>query len=332
MDFEVRADRRPQGRKKLSRERETYLLLVDQGTSHLDACGIVGINDRTGRRWRNGRQASGKNKAAPPLVETGPWRYTEAPEPAAAQEPEDDAPSRYLREADRIHIADRLREKVSGRTIAAELGRSPSTISREIRRNRTVLPSSQWYYRPHAAHRRAIRRRPRPKVGKIGQNPELRDFVQQHLTLRWSPEQIRHALRRRFPATLVERSTRYLMLVHLPNGHGAAAVRKALVDTVQTLPAHLKRSLTWDQGAEMAAHHAFSVATDVPVYFCDPGSPWQPLTARLEREHQRPPAAVLPQGQQPVRPHPGPPRRSRCRTQQPPTQGARLGNPSRAPV
>lgn len=75
-------------------------------------------------------------------------------------------------------------------------------------------------------------------------------------------------------ATLVERSTRYLMLVHLPNGHGAAAVRKALVDTVQTLPPHLKRSLTWDQGAEMAAHHAFSVATDVPVYFCDPGSPW----------------------------------------------------------
>ncbi|MFI8424937.1 helix-turn-helix domain-containing protein, partial [Streptomyces sp. NPDC085479] len=84
MDFEARADRRPQGPKKLSRERETYLLLVDQGTSHLDACRIVGINDRTGRRWRNGRQASGKNKAAPPLVETGPWQYTEDPEPAAA--------------------------------------------------------------------------------------------------------------------------------------------------------------------------------------------------------------------------------------------------------
>ncbi len=76
-------------------------------------------------------------------------------------------------------------------------------------------------------------------------------------------------------ATLVERSTRYLMLVHLPHGHGAAAVRKALGDTVQALPPHLRRSLTWDQGAEMAAHHAFSIATDVPVYFCDPGSPRQ---------------------------------------------------------
>uniref|UniRef100_UPI001F1A26D2 helix-turn-helix domain-containing protein n=1 Tax=Streptomyces sp. NRRL S-15 TaxID=1463886 RepID=UPI001F1A26D2 len=109
MDFEARVDRRPQGPKKLSRERETY----------------VGINDRTGRRWRNGRQASGKNKAAPPLVETGPWQYTEDPVPvAAAQEPENEAPSRYLNETDRIHIADRFREKASIRTIAAELGRS----------------------------------------------------------------------------------------------------------------------------------------------------------------------------------------------------------------
>jgi transposase, IS30 family len=209
-----------------------------------------------------------------------------------------------------------------------------------------------------------LARRPRPKPGRIGQNPELRDFIQDHLTLRWSPEQICHALRRRFAdrpemhvthetvyqalyvqgrgelhreltralrtgramrrphrhaakrqprfshpmvmiserpaeaadravpghwegdlivgrnsrsaiATLVERSTRYLLLVHLPTDHSAAAVRTALTDAVQTLPPHLKRSLTWDQGAEMATHHAFSIATDVPVYFCDPGSPWQ---------------------------------------------------------
>jgi IS30 family transposase len=65
------------------------------------------------------------------------------------------------------------------------------------------------------------------------------------------------------------------MLVHLPTDHSAAAVRNALTDTVRTLPPHLKRSLTRDQGCEMAAHHAFSVATHVPVYFCDPGSPWQ---------------------------------------------------------
>jgi IS30 family transposase len=73
---------------------------------------------------------------------------------------------------------DRLREKAAVRAIAAELNRSPSTVSREIRRNRTTDPRGQWDYRPHAAQSRADTRRPRPKPGKIGQNPELRDHVQ----------------------------------------------------------------------------------------------------------------------------------------------------------
>jgi IS30 family transposase len=75
--------------------------------------------------------------------------------------------------------------------------------------------------------------------------------------------------------TLVERATRYVMLVHLPHGRTAEAVRDQLVATIATLPEHLRGSLTWDQGAEMAAHKSFTVATDMPVYFCDPASPWQ---------------------------------------------------------
>ncbi|WP_406016452.1 IS30 family transposase [Streptomyces sp. NBC_00984] len=75
--------------------------------------------------------------------------------------------------------------------------------------------------------------------------------------------------------TLVERSTRYVMLGHLPGGHTAEEVRDVLVPLIQTLPAHLRGSLTWDQGCEMAAHKQFTVATGVPVYFCDPHSPWQ---------------------------------------------------------
>jgi IS30 family transposase len=321
--------------------------------SFVEAARTVGISTRTGERWRNGRGASGRFKAAPPV--------NPAP-PVAELTPA--APSRYLREADRIHIADRLQEKATIRAIAAELGRSPSTISREIRRNRTVLANGRWRYRPFAAQRRADARRPRPKTGKIGQNPELHDFIQSHLALRWSPEQICHALHRRFAdrpemhvshetiyqalyargrselrreltralrtgramrrprrladrrrtravknmvmisqrppeaadravpghwegdlilgrnkhsaiATLVERSTRYLMLVHLPDGYNSAAVRDALIATFETLPPLLKRSLTWDQGTEMAAHHGFSITTNIPVYFCDPGSPWQ---------------------------------------------------------
>jgi IS30 family transposase len=75
--------------------------------------------------------------------------------------------------------------------------------------------------------------------------------------------------------TLVERSSRYVMLVHLPGTRDTLTFRDALIDTISTLPAHLRRSLTWDQGSEMGLHHQFSVATGMPVYFCDPSSPWQ---------------------------------------------------------
>ncbi|KRA29869.1 MULTISPECIES: IS30 family transposase [unclassified Nocardioides] len=77
-------------------------------------------------------------------------------------------------------------------------------------------------------------------------------------------------------ATLVERSTRFLILVGLPGGnHKADAVADALAAAVQHLPAHLAKSLTWDQGHEMAAHRRFSSETGIDVYFCDPKSPWQ---------------------------------------------------------
>lgn len=92
--------------------------------------------------------------------------------------------------------------------------------------------------------------------------------------------------------TLVERSTRFTMLLHLPRmeghgdqprvkngppltGHGAEAVRDAITETITTLPDQLRRSLTWDQGAEMAQHAQLRIDTGLAVYFCDPQSPWQ---------------------------------------------------------
>ncbi len=91
--------------------------------------------------------------------------------------------------------------------------------------------------------------------------------------------------------TLVERSSRFTMLLHLPpmqgrdgprvkdgpalTGHGAQAVRDAIVAAMTTLPGELRRSLTWDQGAEMAHHAQLRIATGLEVYFCDPQSPWQ---------------------------------------------------------
>ena len=76
-------------------------------------------------------------------------------------------------------------------------------------------------------------------------------------------------------ATLVERSTRFVMLVALPHGHRAELVADALAAKITTLPAALTRTLTWDQGHEMAAHARFTSQTGIAVYFCDPKSPWQ---------------------------------------------------------
>jgi IS30 family transposase len=76
--------------------------------------------------------------------------------------------------------------------------------------------------------------------------------------------------------TLVERTTRFCMLLHLPGGPGdAIAVRDAIVTTIGGLPAFLRRSLTWDQGLEMRRHKEITIAADLPIYFCDPQSPWQ---------------------------------------------------------
>ena len=73
----------------------------------------------------------------------------------------------------------------------------------------------------------------------------------------------------------MERASRYLMLVHLPADRTAEAVRDGLIQSLGELPESLRRSLTWDQGAEMAQHKQFSMTTDMAVYFCDPASPWQ---------------------------------------------------------
>ncbi len=108
MNFKIRENPGQEGRRTLVREREEYFRLMDQGLTSVEACERIGINRRTGKRWRNGRAVSGRFKAVKPV------RPSLAPT----------GPSRYLREPDRIHIADRLREKASIRTIAAELGRS----------------------------------------------------------------------------------------------------------------------------------------------------------------------------------------------------------------
>jgi IS30 family transposase len=264
---------------------------------------------------------------------------------------------RYLSVAEREEIAVGVAAGQPVRAIAARLGRHPSTVSREVRRN-----GSRGRYRALAAQAQAEFRARRPKTAKLAGNARLRGWVQERLEERWSPEQIsvmlgrefagkpemwvshetiyqaiyvqgRGALRRELAAglrtgralrkprrregerrgrikgmvmiserpaeaadravpghwegdliigsrnsaigTLVERSTRFVLLLHLPRGHDAAAVAAAMAEAMSTLPAQLRRSLTWDQGREMAFHAQIALATGLAVYFCDPHSPWQ---------------------------------------------------------
>jgi IS30 family transposase len=266
---------------------------------------------------------------------------------------------RYLSVGEREEIAVGLAAGEPVRAIAVRLGRSPSTISREVRRN----SRGRRHYRALAAQGQAQWRARRPKTAKLAGNAELRAWVQGKLELRWSPEQIsvmlewefpddpgmrvsheaiyqsiyvqgRGALRRelavclrtgralrkprrkegerrgRIPGmvmisdrpaevedravpghwegdliigkdgksaigTLVERSTRFVLLLHLPAGHSADQVAAAMAEAMGGLPAQIRKSLTWDQGHEMAQHAKISVDTGLEVYFCDPHSPWQ---------------------------------------------------------
>ena len=92
----------------------------------------------------------------------------------------------------------------------------------------------------------------------------------------WEGDLITGASNRSAIGTLVERSSRFTILLHLPGGsHGAEAVRDAVIDALSRLPARLRRSLAWDQGKEMALHHQISQVLGMPVFFCEKASPWQ---------------------------------------------------------
>ena len=342
--------------------RGEYERLRAEGVSRRRAAERVGVSERTARDWDKGVRKGSNRRIYPDgrVVDYARGVTTIIQSGISASRVEQVLDARFVSLAEREQIADLRRAGLSVRAVAARLGRAPSTVSRELRRN----VGADGRYAPFGAHRAAARRRPRPKTAKLGLPGPLRAYVAAKLALRWSPEQICHALVTDFPndpemrvshetiyqalyvqargglrrevvaalrtgrarrrprrdplartsrfvdpmimiserpaevedravpghwegdliigadgasaiGTLVERTTRYVMLVHLPHGRSAENVRDGLLATIATLPAHLRGSLTWDQGAEMAAHRSFSLAADMPVYFCDPASPWQ---------------------------------------------------------
>jgi IS30 family transposase len=320
-------------------KRQRYVQLIAPWVSNSGACRLVGINRKTGSRWRYGRKV--RNSAGALVI------YA----PVNTAEPKPRSP-RYLSEHERIQIADLLAAKKSVRAIAEQLGRAPSTISREIRRNR----DPDGPYRPHHAEQAARRRACKPRTRRLAVDGVLAEVVQGLLAKRWSPEQVAHELRVLFadrpsrwlcketiyqaiydtavaltrpvrrrrrrrrrgvrrrgrlaamrmiderPAevedrvqaghwegdlimgagnrsaigTLVERTTRYLVLLRFPDANATAdAVREAITSALEGVPVGLRRTLTWDQGKELAQHQRITVATGTSVFFCEAHSPWQ---------------------------------------------------------
>ena len=177
---------------------------------------------------------------------------------------------------------------------------SPDEISRRLRRefpgDPTMQVSHETIYQSLYVQGRGELRRELARCLRSGRaKRRSQGFVQTHGQIRdmvmiserpaevedravpghWEGDLIIGANGRSAVGTLVERSTRFVLLLHLGKDRSALAVEDAMRKAIATLPGELVRSVTWDQGKEMARHADFTIATGIPVYFCDPHSPWQ---------------------------------------------------------
>ena len=327
----------PRNRTKAELREQRYWALMRQGMTNTRACRLLGVDRRTGTNIRRRQR-----QQTPANARQGP------------------SSGRYLSLRERLQIADLLRLGCSMRQIAADLGRSPSTIKRELDRHRDC----RGRYLPQSANHVAKLGRRRPKAHKLVANPKLRQLVQRKLNRCWSPDEISGWLRLTYPTsrslwvcpetiyrallvpggegldkrycrklrtgrrirksrwltrsghgstvrnmtmidqrppevatkqqaghwegdlivgigsasammTLRERTTHYGIIVNLPIDHTAQSVNNAAIAAFAGLPAHMKRTLTWDQGVEMARHQDLSAATGIKIYFAERSSPWQ---------------------------------------------------------
>ena len=339
------------GRRPQSAKRQRFVQLRERGWSILGAAREVGVSRTTGNNWTRGYKTYRHGKAV---------GFVAPLERLAVRQ----ISSRFLSQDERIEIADLHQAGLSIRKVAEQLGRAPSTISRELRRNAI----NGGGYRPFEAHRRATARRARHHRRRVESNAELRQLLEELLAQRWSPQQISRHLRRKFPdepgmrlchesiyqavyqpgspflrpsklapqhrsplrtgrdhrrahqrvdrrrprfeqpmltihqrpfqpedrsqaghwegdliigkeqlsaiGTLVERQTRTVRLLHLPQ-RDSDTLHAALKARMADLPPSLLRSITWDQGTEMARHLTITDSLGAPVYFCDSRSPWQ---------------------------------------------------------
>src|SRR5665647_3137192 len=212
-------------------KREQFARLIAEGVSSSEACRIVGLNRRTGKRWRHGRTITvrdGRKLHYPPVISARKREIS----------------SRYLSEDERVRIADLRRQRLGVRAIAEELGRHPSTISRELRRN---VEEPGGAYRPFAAERLAAARRRRTRAGRLVADPVLGAFVAARLKLRWSPEQISAAARRAFP----DDRSRHVV----PETIYQAVYRPARAQRLRELPVQPTQVRPVDRLVDRLGHH-----------------------------------------------------------------------------
>lgn len=112
-----------------------------------------------------------------------------------------------------------------------------------------------------------------PNMINISERPP--DAADRAVPGHWEGDLLMGKMRESAIGTLVERKSRYVVLLHLPNGHSAEEVERAINDATKKLPQTLWRTLTWDQGKEMRNHERIRIATGLEIYFCDPAKPWQ---------------------------------------------------------
>jgi IS30 family transposase len=142
-----------------------------------------------------------------------------------------------------------------------------------LRRELTAcLRTGRVLRRPRTHAGRPVRAR-FPDMVMISERPA--EVADRAVPGHWEGDLIMGRANRSAIGTLVERSTRFCLLLHLPDGHHPDQVGAAMLAQMGRLPALLRRSLTWDQGGEMAGHARISMALEMPVFFCDPHSPWQ---------------------------------------------------------
>ena len=157
---------------------------------------------------------------------------------------------------------------------------NPSTVMCICRRGRHSTSMFQ-HLRSDRSIRRPLGKRSSYGRGQIRNTVSIRERpVEADTRLSWASNSLTEGdlvfgTRTSAVATLVDRATRYAMVVALPDGRKADAVARALIEQMGGLPVHLRRSLTWDRGLEMAHHGAITAALSMPVFFCDPHHPWQ---------------------------------------------------------